>query len=216
MATEVIICNMALSRIAVSRTINDLAENSQESDTCALFYGQCREEVLRSFAWPFATRHATLALVSENAAAYDWTYAYRRPAACSRILVIRPAQGYNLAPSNDLGYYPTPYLGPAYDRGEPYEVAGDDQGWLILTNTPEARITYTADITDASRFAADFASALAWKLASEIAGPLAQSSAIASNAMRGYEMAIKTAKDGAAAEQYRGPWPEAEVVRERI
>ena len=214
--SEVSICNWALSRIAVSRTINDLNEAGQEAVTCKLFYEQCRDETLRSFAWPFATRFATLAMVDENNPAYDWVYSYRRPSNCLRVLMIRPQQGFNVVPSDDLGYYANPYLGPAHDPGDAFELAGDDQGRLILTNTPEARIVYIAGVTDSSRFDPDFASALAWKLASEIATPLAQSSAISQRAGQAFAMAIKEARDTAIAEKYRGKPPEAESIRERL
>lgn len=214
--SAVSICNWALSRIAISRTINDLLEASQGAVTCNLFYEQVRDEVLRAWPWPFATRHATLALVDENNPAYDWIYSYRMPSLCLRILLIRAAAGYNLTPSPELSYYPSPYLGPAYDQGEPFEVAGDDQGWLILTNTPEARITYTARVVDPSRFAPDFASCLAWKLAAEIAAPLSQSGALSDRANREYAAAIQRAGAVAASEQYRGQFPEASHIRERL
>lgn len=214
--SAVSICNWALSRIAVSRTINDLEETSQEAATCKLFYDQVRDETLRAWPWPFAMRHAVLALVEENNPAYDWQYAYRMPSGCLRIILIRPAEGFNLTPSPHLGYYPTQYLGPSYDQGQPFEVAGDDQGWLILTNTPEARITYTAQVTDASRFAPDFASCLAWKLAAEIAAPLSQSGSLSDRANREFVGAIARAGATAAAEQYRGHMPEAAHIRERL
>lgn len=54
MASEIEICNIALSRIGNSRSINSMTEASKEANQCSLHYEQCRDAVLSDFPWNFA------------------------------------------------------------------------------------------------------------------------------------------------------------------
>lgn len=195
MATQVDVCNWALARIAVTRTISALTESSQEAATCSIWLDQVVDLCLRDHPWPFARRDVDLALVEEGPTP-EWLFAYRMPSDCLRVRRIIDGKRPNL---------------PTY----PMQIAGDDAGSLIYCDAEDAALSYTARVTDASRWPPDFADALAWRLAAEIAGPLAQSAAIADRAMRGYYGAVNKALSNGLSEELHDPQPEAEWVRER-
>jgi hypothetical protein len=59
--TATSICNQALSRIGVRKTLVDyLTDTSQEAVECRKFYELARDSMLSDFWWPFATRRALL------------------------------------------------------------------------------------------------------------------------------------------------------------
>jgi hypothetical protein len=73
MATEISICNLALSRIGAS-TITSLTANSVKEDRlCNQFYAQFRDELLRSFAWNFAIKTTRLNLTDLFETDTDYT-----------------------------------------------------------------------------------------------------------------------------------------------
>jgi hypothetical protein len=77
--------NQALSRIGVSKQIDDvLNEATKEAVAARLHYSRDVNAVLRDFPWPFATHFATLDLVAgpTPVASPDWTYAYQQPIDC--------------------------------------------------------------------------------------------------------------------------------------
>ncbi len=73
-ATEVELCNHALSLIGESR-ISDLTEANERARICNLLYDQTRDELLASFEWPFAVeRKALSAADEENLTPYEYPY----------------------------------------------------------------------------------------------------------------------------------------------
>src|SRR3990172_6032289 len=131
MASEVDICNMALSHLGNSKEIAILAtEKSEEAAACRRFYETARDTVLRDFAWPFATRILSLGLVEEDPND-EWAYAYRYPTDC--LLLRRLLSGLR------------------HDNRQsraPYRVARDDDGLVIYTDLAEAQMEYTVRETD--------------------------------------------------------------------
>lgn len=154
MASETEIANLALGHLGISKTIATMTENSQEARACNRFYPFAREEVLRDFMWPFATKYFTLGLVEEDPTE-EWAYSYRYPSDC---LFFRRILSGNRDDNQDTKV--------------PYIVASDDTGRLIYTDQDEAECEYTANITDAGKFTADFVFALSTKLAVFIAPQL--------------------------------------------
>lgn len=196
MATsETEICNLALGRVRVSREIVSLTEGSAEANQCQRFYAHARDNVLRDFAWGFATRYLALALVADSPNA-EWRYAYRWPADClaARYIVT--------GVRND----PNP---------PPFEVGSDATGRLIFTDMAQAVLKYTATIIDPVQFSPDFADTVAWRLAPDIAIPLGRSEKDRDVALGQYHIALGRAQTSAAAEFQGDPAPDAEAVRER-
>ena len=59
------ICNVALTRIGSTQRITAITPpfNTNEAAQCALFYPQCRDELLRDFPWPWASAYVELTQV---------------------------------------------------------------------------------------------------------------------------------------------------------
>lgn len=195
MASEVSICNVALSRCGINSSIAALNEDGQEAEICNLHYAEVRDQVLRDAAWPFATRYASLALVEEDPNE-DWAFAYRAPTDMLRAIRI---------------------IGDVRSERPrvPFKLGSDEAGLLIYTDWADAQLEYTIRITDTSLFSPDFASAVSWRLAMEIATPLTDNPSWSDRAARYYGAAIAMAGSNAANEQAPDPPREAESVEAR-
>lgn len=151
MATKVDICNFALAHLAVGKTISNFdTDRTAEAAACRLFYDQVREELLRSFPWPFAKRFAALAVVEEDPSD-SWLFSYRYPTDALRLIDI--------------------FSGTRVDSRATlvrYHVGRDGTGKLIYTDQADAILNYIEDI-DAPYFDPDFTSAFSYLLASRIA-----------------------------------------------
>lgn len=80
MATDVAICNMALTALG-HESISSLDERSKAAGLCRLHLATARRELLEAHNWAFATAYADLAQLAQKPAG-RWTLAYRRPADC--------------------------------------------------------------------------------------------------------------------------------------
>jgi hypothetical protein len=156
MSTYVDIGNLALSHLGDDATVAvlDPPESSAQAVHLSRFIPIARDEMLEGFAWKFAQRRATLALRAETSDA--WEFAYAEPSDCIRVIGILP-YGYT---SDD-------------NATELFDTESADDGTpLIITNTENATLLYTARVTDPSRFTPLFTSALARLVAAYVAGPL--------------------------------------------
>lgn len=168
MASEVDICNLALGFLGDTATVASLEppEGSAQAEHCARFYPIARDTLLQMHAWGFASRRVQLAEISGTP--YGWTHAYARPIDALDIIAIqRPG---------------TPDY--AEDR-EPFVCETGLQGnEVIYCNVEGAIARYTARITDTTRFPPAFVTALAWQLASFLAGPILKGDAGAAESKR--------------------------------
>lgn len=164
MASDVQICNMALSHIGSEARVSSISppDGSVEAGYCATFYDIARTEMLEPGNWAFALKRATLAQAVNPSSV--WAYAYAKPADCLRPLrILRPSIAITVF-TQDL------VLEPHTDDRDsaPFDV----EGQLILTNQPDSVLVYVQDVVDSTRFPASFTSALSYLLASYIAGPV--------------------------------------------
>lgn len=171
------ICNKALARIGVKIYIDDLvSDQTQEAETCNIFYEDARDSLLAEFPWAFAKRRAVLALTAETRS--GWVYAFAMPSDCIRPLYIYPSslESVEVAASNPdvlSGVWVNPRT-PRADQRIPYDIeasaSADSQLILCDYQTPE--LVYVSRITDVTKFPFLFSDALSWLLASELALPL--------------------------------------------
>lgn len=166
-----LVCNHALQRIGVNKKLTNLGTDvSQEAEVCRTFYGLVIERVLRDHPWDFATRYATLALVGgtvDTPVNGDWQYSYRSP---TNMLFARRIVGQN---DQKRKYDPNPI---------PFREGSDATGSLIYTdveldddNDLDVQLEYTIRLDCPARFGdATFRSAVAWRLAAEIAPSLSR------------------------------------------
>ena len=82
MASEVEICNLALSNIRAG-SINSLNEGSVQAQLCKLKYPILRDRCLREIPWQF--NHKIRALAPVTTDIFNWGYAYSYPVDCLKI-----------------------------------------------------------------------------------------------------------------------------------
>ena len=155
--TDVDIANMALSYLgdAANVTSLDPAEGSAQADHCARFLPIAKRELLESFPWSFATRTAKLARYAVEKGAKYFDYAI--PSDCIRLVnVLRePFSPVSITP--DTVQFVTIMSG---------------QTKLIRTLSSSVYAIYISDDVLTGRYSANFTQALAWLLASKLAGSL--------------------------------------------
>jgi hypothetical protein len=151
MASEVQICNLALSNVGNRGRVASISpvDGSAEADYCASFFGLARNEMLEMFDWTFARKRVALALLATNPSSL-WLYAYSLPSDC-----LKPRR---VLTSN----------GATEQDSEPFDI----EGTTLLTNKQYAELSYTRTVTDAGLFPPSFVTALGYLLSSYLAGPL--------------------------------------------
>ena len=155
MASEIEICNLALSHLGDTATVAsiDPPEGSAQAEHCARFYPLARDALLELHNWKFATRRARLAQLAVES--WSWAFAYGKPANALKILAVLP------------------YGANSDADGQDFEIECSDEGTaLILSNTEDASARYIALVTDTSTFSPLFTMALSFQLASMLAGPI--------------------------------------------
>jgi hypothetical protein len=199
--TPTLIANMALGHVGVGQQIADItSELSQEANECNLFLQQALESTLADFNWPFATKFATLGLVTDNTLVttpYDWQFAYRYPTDCVHLRRIVTSLGRK-------DPHPPPFL-----------IGSDDQGRLVWTFDPFGVGEYTKRVTDYTQFPPLFAEAVSWRLAAFIAPPLSRIKDMDTKAMTVYLAILSKARVQAANEQQQVDEAESEFIRAR-
>lgn len=195
--TEVKICNIALGRIGNSQQIQSLTEDSNEAKVCKLFYESVRDSVLEDFTWPFAQKYVSLGLIEEEPN-LDWGFKYQYPSDC--IHAIRILNGASRV---------NPPL-------VPFQIGNDASGLVLYTDQEDAILQYTMRFTDPVRFSPTFADATSWRMAYEIAMPLAVKETIRNTAWQLYRAAIAKAESNAANEAEYDLAPESEFIRGRV
>ena len=203
MATNVQICNLALSHIGSRAFIQDLSsDTSVETRYCNLLFNDARQAVLRDapHGWGFAYKVEALALkVSADVTIpANWVYAYAWPADCLRALHIVTAN--NIAD-------PVPFL-PGTDIALEAKV--------IFSNEADAVLGYTADIITSHMFDAGFVHALSWHLAADLAPPLTGDRAIQDVSFRLYRQALDAALRTDASEGKPPTERDSKFIRVRL
>lgn len=186
MASPVDICNMALAYLGDKATVSsiDPPEGSAQAGQCATFFPIALDMALEARRWGFNTVRSTNNPIMQNPQP-NWLYAYAVPDNCLKILKVIPAQFA-------AAWWSITDDSFRYTR-EIEELTGQD---VILTNVVNAVIVYQIRITDTSRLPAQFIDAVAWLLASKIAGPIVKGDAgrkAAQSAMQAYMQAVSVA-----------------------
>lgn len=180
MASDVDICNEALSHLGDAATVSSInpPEGSAQAEHCARFYPSALASLIEMHPWAFATRRSALAQVANPSTTY--AYAYALPSNTVNLLAILAADAsddYSAPGQIDGLSYASPYtqnpnLGGAYTP-QRYAIEIDDQGSeIILTNQVNAVARHTILVNDPTKFTPMFREALGWFLASKLAGPV--------------------------------------------
>jgi hypothetical protein len=184
MASEVDICNLALSHLGDDATVAsiDPPEGSAQAEHCARFYPIARDTLLEMHSWNFATRRAALALLADDGA--QWTFTYEQPADCLRVLAVMHVD----APS-DLAVPAVNNPGRTFPIPQDFVCETDILGRkIVYTEQEDAMARFIAFVTDTARFSPMFVTALSWKLAALLAGPVIKGDAGRAEAKRCEQM----------------------------
>lgn len=156
MASAVDIANIALSHIGADAVVSQLSppDGSVEAGHCARFLPIARQAALAAHAWSFASKRVQLAELLNDSE--EWMYRYAVPSDCLRARQVLSGDDAD-----------------ARERGAArFTVAGS----ALYTDQPAAVLVYTTDVTDTTKYPADFVTALGMMLAGYVAGPLIKGS----------------------------------------
>lgn len=177
MASEVDICNIALSHLGDSATVAsiDPPEGSAQAEHCARFYPIARDALLEAHTWAFATKRVVLAELVNTWS--QWKYAYARPSDCAKAIAVLAKDAAADYQTCTQWPYPTAPMevGAMFsvDSPQPFACEINDTGaQVVYTNQEDAMLRYVARVTDTTRFSYTFTMALTWSLASMLAGPI--------------------------------------------
>lgn len=176
MASVVSICNMALNLIGQG-TITSLTENTKSARVCNAFYDSIRDSVLRDNDWNFANITEELSLMSGETIP-GWDYIYIYPVKCLALRKIVSKSDTD----NELPH--------SFESA----LASVSKQRCIATNVNQAFAKYTYQVTDPNLFDPTFIEALAHRLASSLAKPLAGDAQLATGFSNSYKQIIESAK----------------------
>jgi hypothetical protein len=225
MASDVDICNEALSHLGDSATVSSInpPEGSAQAEHCARFYPTALASLLEMHTWGFASRRAVLAQVANPTS--TWAYAYAQPSDTVNLLAVMAsdaaddysAPSHDSAQSSSTPYTLNPNIGGSYTP-QNYSTEIDSSGnEIILTNQVNAIVRYTALVTDTTKFSPMFRETLAWMLAAKLAGPVLKGDSGRKAALECMQAALKwlgLAKDSDASSRkasltHQVPWMNA-------
>lgn len=203
MASKVEVCNLAISHLGTGKEIANIdTEKSEEAGACRRFYDIARDATLRDFAWPFARKKVTLALIEENPTD-EWAFSYRYPADCLK-----------------AGRILSGIRNDSRQTRSSFVILKDDAGLIIYSDVDEAELEYTSRVTDPAFYPADFELAFSFRLALYIAPRITKGDPFGlRNSIRDmYNLEISTAKTSALNEvqSEENPYSEFDRSRESI
>lgn len=168
-ASQVDLCNAALTKLAQDIPIVALAEQSKAARVFTRCWDRVLDLVLCAHAWPFAIKAQALA-PSPDAAFPGWAYRYDVPEDALNVLAVCPASGIRAA-TRATCQYDTAL--PMTDGRADFETVWGSQAANLVTDLEGAYVLYVARITQTARFPPLFGEALACRLAIEAAPALA-------------------------------------------
>ncbi|MCP5116915.1 MAG: hypothetical protein GY953_39315 [bacterium] len=194
MAAAVDICNRALMRIGASR-ITALADVSKEAEHCEAFYEPVRDEILAGHNWNFAIKRAKLAQLVATPS-FEWDYAFTLPTDFLRAVSVH---------DNDGGVGAVPYK----IEGEP------DDARRLVSSAEDIYLRYVSQVTDVNQMPAEFREMLSYRIAADLAVPIAASNTLADRMTQFYIRAERRAKSIDAMQDYPEALPDSDWVTAR-
>jgi hypothetical protein len=194
MASKTDICNLALARLGAENIIS-IDDDTKRAKTLKAVYDLVRDIVLADHPWNFAITRATLALLT-TAPEFGYCYAYQLPTDpfCLRVLGIVGDTAANV------------------DPGIEYKI----EGQRLLTNVSPCNIKYIARVTVEGVFTPSFCSALALRLAAEVAYKLTGNASLKGEAMKEYQLELGKAKSQNAQEVTPEAWEDTSWADSRL
>ena len=209
--SEVSICNMALSKIGASSSIESLTEDSAEAKECNLWYTFSRKQALASNDWSFARRRLTLATHGDDPPDGIWGYRYQYPSDCIQFRKIE-------SPVSGAGVWSPEEKRLVADADAiPFsiELDEDQDSKSILSNLDNAIGVYTMNLTEVTLFSEFFVTALSTAIAVNVAYALTKKSKLEDKMAQRFQQLILVAQAVDGNEQMESPPREASWHRGR-
>ena len=190
MASQIDICNLALGRIGQQANVSSItpSDGSAAADFCASWYPIARDAMLEMHAWGFSTKRVNLAVL-DGQAPDGWQFAYAFPTDAIKIWDVKlPADTPGGAFFNTDWWWrgSSPefsVLNMVDNQDQQFVVESLADGTIaIYTNVQNAIAIYSCRITDTTKFPPLFVNALAWLLASYLAGPITKDPSVIQSA----------------------------------
>jgi hypothetical protein len=198
-ATEVSICNLALGRAGDLQFISSLSEATEQARACAVYYPHARDTALASHPWSWAAKRALLALLPAERTEWDFVYALPSDYVARRKLV-------NEA---NVGQLET------FEGAFPFEIEGEGDDAVLLTNQADAELLYTRRVTSAAAFPPLFQEAVAWLLAADLVLAIAKKPRESAAARAVGQVALLRAAAADQNQRQASPPAESEFIRAR-
>lgn len=183
MSSEVVICNLALSRLGQSARVLSInpPDQSTEANYCAMFFSLSLRLALEEHNWSFASTRGELTLLDNNDS--RWRYCYAEPADLIKVNNVfdRAASEYH------QGDLQNPYTRAYHPSGVP----------AIYTHQSNAAIDYVFFQTNIDRFTGQFTLVAALSLSIQLAGVMLRGDtgvAAANKLRKDYQDALSIAK----------------------
>ena len=172
------IVNAALAQIGYKDRVANLYEGSKAAKNALDIFGQTRDQLLRMGDWSFAQREVNGTLIkSAPPGGYvppivwtelsypplPWQYEYMYMPDCIKVRAVKPT--LILIPN----FNPQPYL---------FRIANDSGQRVILSNVPNAVITYVGQVTNPTDMPPDFVEAFIAALGRRLAPVLSTMDAV--------------------------------------
>lgn len=172
MASDIDICNLALSHLGNEANIASFDELSVEAENCKRYYPIVRGVVQEAMDWSWNTRRVSLALLGTTPPA-EWNLVYAVPADCLVMLSIQlPPTASDTALFNSV-WQTTQAKSTAAGLEEPFIQEIDSNGArVIYTNAVSAIGRYSFLQANTSRYPAMVVLAMSRLLAAYLAGPI--------------------------------------------
>lgn len=172
MASEVDICNIALSHVGGGRILS-LSDNTEEAEQCRLHYPFARDKVLGEREWTFAVVRREL---GKTATPPDFGYPneFQMPSDAIRILTC-----------HDSANVDHPHLQNTTSWAK--------EGSVIITDADRLWCRYIARIEDPNKFTVGFIEAMAVYLAHKICIPITQNRGLSTELLNIYEAELAKA-----------------------
>lgn len=217
MSTVIQICNTALARLGIDQFIEDLTDRDARARACNQFYDQCRQEVIQDFPWNFARGYVQLAQLTTSPPP-GFGYVYRYPSDCLQARVITDGCGYRLRDPFNHSALTWDSWSMWIGARATFEVFNDRDvpgAKMIATDIPQAWLWYTVNADQPTSMTPLFRSALAWRLAAEIAGALRVDARLRASAQEAYQWAVSQAQASSLNESQPDRYPDSPSIQAR-
>lgn len=175
---DVDICNMGLSHLGISQTIQSLdpPDQTPAAASCAFWYPKMRNWLLREAPWNFA--YVNQLLASDATTFPGWYYAYQYPNDCLQAIAVTTQYGQRFGPQfwSTFWWPQSPMTGaiPKVPFKVVQSVAVSGQKTILcdLSATSPVYLFYIQCVTNTALYDVEFADCLSFYVASRVGGPL--------------------------------------------